>query len=75
MSEWLPIETAPKDGTYLLLYTEYSEIVIGWFGEDVFKEDYEGWLYGDGDGFSTGYYYNPIFKPTYWMPLPNPPTQ
>jgi hypothetical protein len=72
--EWQPIETAPKDGTYLLLNTRYSEIVIGWFGKDLNIENYNGWLYGDGDGYSTGYYYNPI-NPTHWMPLPKPPTQ
>jgi hypothetical protein len=70
--EWQPIETAPKDGTYLLLNTRYSEIVIGWFGKDLNIENYNGWLYGDGDGYSTGYYYNPI-NPTHWMPLPKPP--
>ena len=69
---WQPIETAPKDGSYLLLHTEFSETVIGWFGKDTNIEEYEGWLYGDGNDYSTGLFYNPI-KPTHWMPLPKPP--
>lgn len=66
MSEWQPIETAPKDGRH----------IIGWFGdsdekyaESVFWFDVAGrqaWLWTrDCD--------EPELPPTHWMPLPEPP--
>lgn len=76
---WYPIECAPKDGTECLLveppsfYSPDYSIVIGWYGEDY--NDTEGiseWLYGTGDDYSIGHYYNPI-RPTHWQPLPKPP--
>lgn len=72
--DWQPIETAPKDGTKILL-----------FQPDVWNSDwndYEGryepcvetGFYNDC-GYPTGYYYPvfPINTPTHWMPLPSPP--
>ena len=66
--EWQPIETAPKDGTLVLLYAQ-GTLASGvyeagdwyfWEGEIV---DCEGrlnhWIKG--------------FGPTHWMPLPPPP--
>lgn len=74
-SEWKPIETAPKDGTKVLVYDEsYGLPQKAWFGKDHFKEEYEGWLFGDGDDYSCGLYFTPI-EPTHWMPLPKPPTK
>lgn len=51
--KWQPIETAPKDGTDLLLW-EPS------LGQSVIAHSVNGewpWFY----------------KPTHWMPLPDPP--
>lgn len=74
-SGWQPIETAPKDGTKVLVYDEsYGLPQKAWFGKDHFKEEYEGWLFGDGDDYSCGLYFTPI-EPTHWMPLPKPPTK
>lgn len=65
---WQPIETAPKDGTVVLIHdpddAPYTGIVtIGLF-------DGEKW-----NGCDHGYHMNAgiIVAPTHWMPLPSPP--
>ena len=72
-SEWQPIETAPKDGTLLLLIMVGFEPAVGAYyshgwdyqTEDCFAE-YDHWLaYLENRG---------VWKPTHWMPLPTPPT-
>ena len=74
---WQPIETAPKDGTWVMLYgkeswTEQDDkvqpIVVGfWNASSRYKEDW-GWAFcfWDSDWRST-------FDATHWMPLPEPP--
>jgi len=63
---WQPIETAPKDGTYVLVYGYRSHVdgsvmhVVRWTKGD-------GWA-ADGDDLGEQ-------KPTHWMPLPPPPKQ
>jgi len=65
VGEWQPIETAPKDGTRLCI-TGFCELRQSW----IFKQDYwRQYHKGFGEGFGTS-----EFKPTRWMPLPNPPT-
>jgi len=79
---WQPIETAPKDGTKIILFgrcewndygnpSDEPEIAIGYWGaEYVFgtaKEDYE-WL-----TTSSNPYVDKCHA-THWMPLPTPPT-
>lgn len=73
MTDWQPIETAPKDGTrILLLGKEYGEpkVSIGayqdnkvWSDESSTTDDGYGW-YGHDNWSPT---------PTHWMPLPEPP--
>lgn len=57
MSEWQPIETAPCDGSRLLLYAYWS--VVGSYRH--FSGP--GWFDDDGNSLI----------PTHWMPLPDPP--
>ncbi len=76
--EWQPIETAPKDGTLVLLWQKNSfpgpgSAIIGSFRTDQNDEDGEPlWLENDYDDWSTGYASTPS-HPTHWMPLPPPP--
>lgn len=75
--QWQPIETAPKDGTQILGWNKADgyerKPYICWFGKDYNYEDDDAlWLKGDGDGWSTGYYFTPC-EPTHWMPLPAAP--
>lgn len=81
MSEWMPIETAPKDGTRILLFCnrvwdEYHNPARSghWFSEVKAVKDevayrVNGWWL---DGFDHPFN-EPPFCPTHWMPLPNPP--
>jgi hypothetical protein len=58
MSEWQPIETAPRDGTEVIGYTTYSVFNIEFVS---FKRGY--WQ----DRMSHH------FDPDFWMPLPPQP--
>lgn len=65
MSEWMPIETAPKDGTRILISSPTDGVLSSHF---------------DGGNWQ-GRPWRPVrsaeyeaSKPTHWMPLPAPPT-
>ena len=61
---WQPIETAPKDGTTLLLGHSVT-VFDGWWSEgDGAWIDGENNMFGDHIGY----------EPTHWRPLPSPPT-
>lgn len=68
MAKWQPIETAPKDGTLILIYEKGGRIQVA------------KWLL-DGPGYCwcvqltqvlSGDTY-PTTDVTHWMPLPEPP--
>lgn len=67
MSEWQPIETAPKDAEVLI-----AEIVRGFYvvGEARYHHDAECWLWAGTD--PSDHWAEPLY-PTHWMPLPEPP--
>ena len=86
MTTWKPIETAPLDGTSVLLYVpgvnswnrheEAVDIVVGLFETKRYAP--QGWVSDIGDvdqGYeSTGaYFVREILSPTHWQPLPEPP--
>lgn len=69
MSEWMPIETAPKDGTPILAFSPDSDpsvYVIAWVNSGFDGKDYSGWREAGGEGYER-------FVPTHWQPLPEPP--
>lgn len=69
--KWKPIETAPKDGTSILLCNN-RETTVGIYMHD--GREFP-WVVFDGhftkeplNGWSDN-----KFGPTHWMPLPDPP--
>lgn len=70
MSEdgWRPIETAPRDGTYIL---------IGWFefeGQNSMEVAFWHGTLGAWCQTSKAFTSDPNWQPTHWMPLPSPPS-
>lgn len=67
--EWKPIETAPRDGTQILVCVTYS------LGSDEWET--KMWVDFAKDPYIWPTYWERIdipFEPTHWMPLPSPPT-
>lgn len=65
--EWQPIETAPKDGTSILVFPDIK--VTNW-GYTRDKQNEFGWI--GCYSYTTDEY--DTLDPTHWMPLPAPPT-
>lgn len=71
MSEWQPIETAPRDETDILIARfkpgmwSRPPVVAGWYERGT---DEPGWY-----GYDEPERQN-ISDPTHWMPIPPPPT-
>ncbi len=67
---WQPIETAPKDGTFVLVYLAETyahttqQICVA-----VWDDDLEDWMTDQLDGGWD------FVAPSHWMPLPQPPTE
>jgi hypothetical protein len=90
MSEWRPIETAPKDGTLLLFYLaeapdgrrsyELPEAAKNWtigFWMHQTWKSIETIDAGGMGGEMTGWMADYVCldaEPTHWMPLPEPPS-
>lgn len=70
--KWQPIETAPKDGTEILLYEEWGVTIGSYRTDDNFPEGAPLWLDNSYDDFSIGLASRPV-SATHWMPLPLPP--
>ncbi len=73
MTEWQPIETAPKDGSSILIV--YICPLDGplvkeaqWWKRWYTDETNQGWMLANLDEE-----YGDYIEPTHWMPLPEPP--
>lgn len=71
-SPWQPIETAPRDGTWVLVTG--GDICYGWDGiskPSAVAAQFEGraWQFA---WYDSGYY-GEYEDPTHWMPLPKKP--
>lgn len=83
VERWQPIETAPRDGTEILLYREDCGVMLGrWIAPCEFLNDAEytvmdeeSWEDPDwfGADFVAGHRITNDGEPTEWQPLPNPP--
>lgn len=68
LSEWQPMETAPKDGTPVLgHFNEYS-FPVRWIPSPVHKH-LLGWHVMPWEPVS----FIMVVSPTHWMPIPPPP--
>lgn len=65
MSEWQPIETAPKDGTEVLGFSDMENIGAGYYFDFI--------LFWKGK-WRTSSFLEEVYV-THWMPLPEPPKE
>lgn len=71
---WQPIETAPKDGTRILLFVGGSMIVVGQWDSD--RNAAKPKPYWDNDlRYVFGKTHARSVPITHWMPLPKPPSK
>ena len=70
MSEWQPIETAPKDHSYIWLANK-SNMRIGFWGYEL--DDVDGVRWRDKSLSESMSPDSLRFTPTHWMSLPEPP--
>jgi hypothetical protein len=80
LNQWQPIESAPKDGTEILVvggtfdydgsyYNESNRPVFTGISMARWKDLREAFVAPNGNGHDEEFYY----YPTLWMPLPSPP--
>lgn len=69
MSEWKPIETAPRDGTKVLAWRNGALEILRWDHIKVGPLMAGWWFVGDRAVVDRD------AQPTHWMPLPAPPTE
>lgn len=61
--EWMPIESAPKDGTSVLVVQQGWIEIRNWYS------------LGNGLGDNCGWMGEGKMEPTHWLPLPEPPKE
>lgn len=66
-TEWQSIETAPKDGTWVLFYTPACE-ELGYLA-------FQAVGHIDRHGLFGSYQWEDDLEPSHWMPLPDPPKE
>lgn len=67
---WQPIETAPRDGTKILVYTVHGDIELTeWYAleHDVYEPAGDDLFRKRREVYAKGWNGN---RPTHWMPLP-----
>lgn len=68
MSNWQPIETAPKDWSDIILWCDNADD-----GDDVPHEGFFSCEDGGTGQWHFSYGNQPPCEPTHWQPLPDPP--
>lgn len=77
MSEWQPIETAPKDGRSILVFGWPSNlevngnVLVSYKRAAIYSASWDE--IDEAFCLSGGSWLGPFVKPTHWMPLPEPP--
>jgi len=72
MTEWQPLETAPRDGTIILLAC--GDVVSLAFWHQTYDETKRKATAGWAAIWSSCPQAEPLTKATHWVPLPVPPT-
>ena len=83
-SGWLPIETAPKDETRVLIAGPGLDVTVGWYtqaepdgpqsmGTDVGWWSENGWSHPGRSFGNPDSRFEAELQPTHWQPLPPPP--
>ena len=82
---WQPIETAPKDGTLILVAAAAGEMSLAAWSNRTRGPGISGFKQGPGfvawadgnevpdEGWDEGYGFSLELSPVYWMTLPPPP--
>jgi hypothetical protein len=71
MDNWQPIETAPKDGTVILLGCP----AVGAMKDPESRRVFEGLWHKGQKTFTSVNGFLLLTVATHWMPLPDPPSQ
>lgn len=88
---WQPIETAPRDGSFIMLGRAESEdhCAVSFIGawQEAYADSYDdmgqdaGFVdllcshFTPGRSFGSPSHQYPPRQPTHWMPIPAPPTE
>jgi len=75
MSEWQTIDMAPKDGSVVLLYQPFGQWRGNRSGQQIITT---GYWHQPGNPTVAGFWCSAvtfIYRPTHWMPLPDPPKE
>lgn len=70
---WRPIETAPRDGTKVLLYCPTRGVVGGRWSDNRYAKTPRPYWSNDLERL-YGVQATRFDQPTHWLPLPDPPT-
>ena len=78
--EWQPIESAPKDGSYIIAglfgrSRELAWVTHSYWSTAADRAEDDGLTRAQADDFETGWQveHDGVCAPTHWMPLPTPP--
>lgn len=66
---WQPIETAPKDGTHVLTFSEPGGMLVAFYHPR--GSAWTNWQLAEAGNHAEDT--ELCSKPTHWMPLPSPP--
>lgn len=74
MTDWKPIETAPRDGSFILAFNEahHDYVVVAWQPGDDDEADHWDDV-GDRNAQPSIYFNQNYFQ--FWQPLPVPPSE
>lgn len=76
MTEWKPIETAPKDGTKIDLWVRGKRIPDAYWIKSSDDPEFADWAVKTYDSHLCETVDSFVYsEPTHWMPLPEPPKQ